>query len=354
MKDLKYLSGYLIPVSAIIAISYPSKFAFLPLAFAFGFLPLLELLLPRNNKNLNDQQEDNILSKNHFDYMLWLSFPIHWGTLIYFIYSISNFTYTPLQLTGMTIGVGICSGVLGINAAHELGHRNSKFEQFLAQGLLLSTLYTHFFVEHNHGHHRYVATPKDPATARLNESMYVFVFRSVIGSYRSAWKIQLNQLRKYQHPFISLKNNMLIYLILQLLLCIAIFSYGGIFTLSLFIATAFGGILLLEVINYVEHYGMLRKEISPGKYEKVMPHHSWNANYPVGRIMLFELTRHADHHYKASRKYQVLRHWDQSPELPVGYPAMMLLSTIPPLWFKVMNPRVKKLQDSLVAAANIS
>jgi alkane 1-monooxygenase len=354
MKDFKYLSGYLIPLAAIIAIVFPAKFAFLPLAFAFGFLPLLELLLPRNEKNLNDEQEEVFLGESRFDYIIWLSFPIHWGTLLFFIYCVSNFTYTPLQLIGMTIGVGICSGVLGINAAHELGHRKSKFEQFLAQGLLLSTLYTHFFVEHNHGHHRYVATPKDPASARLNESMYVFVVRSVVGSYISAWKIQLSQLKKQNLSFLSFKNNMFIYLIFQFALGLAIYFYGGILAFMLFISTAAVGILLLEVINYVEHYGMLRKEISPGKYEKVMPHHSWNANYPIGRIMLFELTRHADHHYKASRKYQVLRHWDQSPELPAGYPAMMLLSAVPPLWFKVMNPRVKNLQNSLITPANVS
>ncbi|MEX1188627.1 MAG: alkane 1-monooxygenase [Bacteroidia bacterium] len=354
MKDLKYLSGYLIPLCAVVAIIHPAQLAFLPLAFAFGLIPFFELLLPKNKKNITENEEIELLKENKFDYMLWLSFPVQWGLLIFFIYSVSTNEYTALQLTGMTLGVGICSGVLGINAAHELGHRLSKFEQFLAQGLLLSSLYTHFFVEHNRGHHKYVATPHDPASARLNESMYLFVPRSVVGSYISAWKIQMDLLKKQGLGFFHYQNNMLIYLFLQLALCLVIFSYGGSIALLLFLATAAIGITLLEVINYVEHYGMRRKEVTPGKYEKVMPHHSWNANYPIGRIMLFELTRHADHHYKASRKYQILRHWELSPELPAGYPAMMLLSTIPPLWFWVMNPRVKHLEETLSTSVNIA
>lgn len=354
MKDFKYLSGYLIPITAILAILNAEKLAFLPLAFAFGFLPILELLLPKATENLNEEVESRIVKEAKYDYMLWLSFPIQWGVLIFFLYAVSHWEYSTLELIGITTGVGICSGVLGINSAHELGHRNNKFEQFLAQGLLLSSLYTHFFVEHNRGHHKFVATPHDPATARFNEPLYFFLIRSISGSYVSAWRIQLALLMKNGAGFFSFKNTMLGYLVLQLSLCVVVFLTTGVMGLVLFLGTALMGIMLLEVINYVEHYGMLRKEIEQGKYEKVMPYHSWNANYPVGRIMLFELTRHADHHYKASRKYQILKHWDHSPELPAGYPAMMLLSTIPPLWFYIMNPKVKALQASLDTSSNIS
>lgn len=345
MKNLKYLSAYLIPSVAIIAMYYPEKLAFFPLIFAFVIIPLLDYLISGEKKNFSEALEKPLLEESRFDYMLWLSFPIHWGTLILFLYKVHTVDYSTLQLIGLSLGVGISSGVLGINAAHELGHRTSKFEQFLAQGLLLSTLYTHFFIEHNRGHHKYVATPKDPASARLNESVYHFVIRSIIGSYRSAWDIQVELLKKNGHSFISFQNNMLIYTGLQLVLIGLIFSYGGWLLVLSFLGTAITGALLLEVINYIEHYGLQRKLIAEGKYERVMPWHSWNANYPVGRIMLFELTRHADHHYKASRKYQVLRHWDESPELPAGYPAMMLLSTIPPLWFAIMNPKAEKVRQ---------
>jgi alkane 1-monooxygenase len=346
MKDLKYLSCYLIPLCAWLAIENPEHLAFLPLIFSFAFLPALELFLPANSHNINHEEEGFRLSDRMYDYILYLSFPIQWGILIYFLFKVNTTDYSVLQLTGITLGVGICSGVLGINAAHELGHRMHKFEQLLAQGLLLSSLYTHFFIEHNRGHHKHVATPLDPASARLNEPVYAFILRSVSGSYLSAWRIQLSLLRKDGKSFFSIHNKMLVFQILQSGLVLGIFLIFNAKTAMLFLATAATGIVLLEVINYIEHYGMQRKQLADGKYEKVLPSHSWNANYPLGRIMLFELTRHADHHYKASRKYQVLRHWDQSPELPAGYPAMMLLSTIPPLWFRIMNPKVQKLRNT--------
>ena len=346
MKDLKYLSCYLIPLSVWIAIENPATLAFMPVAFVFGFLPFLEHFFPANTHNISEAEEKFRLSDRSYDFMLALSFPIQWSILIYFLYSVSTHDYSWLQLTGLCLGVGICSGVLGINAAHELGHRNGTFEQFLAQGLLLSSLYTHFYIEHNRGHHKHVATPLDPATAKFNENVYSFIIRSVSGSYLSAWHIQLSLLRKEKHSFFSIHNKMLVFLVLQIALVAGVYSLFGLIAMFSFLATAFVGIVLLEVINYIEHYGMQRRKLPDGKYEKVLPSHSWNANYPIGRIMLFELTRHADHHYKASRKYQVLRHWDQSPELPAGYPAMMLLSTIPPVWFKVMNPRVEKIRET--------
>ena len=342
MKDIKYLAGYLIPLTAIIAILHPENLAFLTVAFSFGLLPLLELLLPRDASNFDENTEQIRLNEDRFDWMLWLSFPIQWGILLFFLVQTQTHEFTPIQLLGITLGVGVCSGVLGINAAHELGHRSNRFEQFLAQGLLLSSLYTHFFVEHNRGHHKYVATPLDPASARLNEPVYLFVLRSISLSYVSAWKIQKSLLDKAGISFFSLKNNMLIYTLLQVGLCVGVWMYGGWLSLLLFLGTAITGIILLEVINYIEHYGMQRRMTSAGIYEKVLPKHSWNANYPIGRIMLFELTRHADHHYKASRKYQILRHWEESPELPAGYPGMMILSLFPPLWFRVMNPKAAR------------
>ncbi len=346
LKDMKYLTGYSVPLLAFISIRYPENFAFLTLLYTFGILPLTEHFLPASQGNFKEEQEVQMNKKRRFDWILWLSVPAQWGVLIYYLYLISTNDYSILQITGMTIAVGICSGVIGINVAHELGHRSNTFEKFLSQCLLLSTLYMHFFVEHNRGHHRYVATPKDPATARLGENVYAFILRSIVGGYRSAWKIQRKLLEKSAVGFWTLHNTMLLYLLLQLTLIAAIVWVFGWMAMFLFLATAAIGITLLEVINYVEHYGLLRKEISSGVYEKVQPHHSWNSDHTLGRVILFELTRHADHHYKASRKYQTLRHFDDSPQLPSGYPAMMLLSIIPPIWFQVMNPRVNALKAS--------
>lgn len=339
-REIKYLSGYTIPATAVLAIWKPEYFAFLTLIYAFVVIPLLEQWLPVHTGNFSEAQEKEVLKDRMYDIVLYLSVPIQWGIIGFFLVQVSSSSYTTLQLIGMITATGICSGVLGINVAHELGHRSMQYEKAMAWLLLLSSLYMHFYVEHNRGHHRYVATPEDPATARKNESLYTFWLRSIVGSYFSAWRIQIDLLRKDGRAFLSIHNQMLIFQLTQVGLLVTIGLLFGLNALFLFLPTAFMGILLLETINYIEHYGLSRKEKSPGMYEKVLPSHSWNSNYTLGRIMLFELTRHADHHYKASRKYQVLRHFDDSPQLPAGYPAMMLLSTIPPLWFKVMNPRI--------------
>lgn len=341
LQEMKYLSGYLISASVILSLLFPEYLAFFAVIFAFAIIPLTEFLLPQSHKNLSDEAEQTLLSNRVYDAMLYLSVPIQWGTIVLFCWLVSANDYSTLQLVGMTLAAGISSGVIGINIAHELGHRAKKSEQLMAWSLLLSSLYMHFSVEHNHGHHRYVATPKDPATAKKGQTLYGFWLQSIIGCYVSAWKIQLGLLQKNKQSFFSSANLMLIFQIFQVLLVVSIFAFAGNLAGWLFLGSAFVGIILLETINYIEHYGLSRKEIKPGVYEKVQPNHSWNSDYALGRIMLFELTRHADHHYKASRKYQILKSFENSPHLPAGYPAMMLLSTIPPLWFKVMNPRIQ-------------
>jgi len=341
LSEMKYLSGYLISGSVILSLLFPEQLAFFAVIFAFAIIPLAEYLLPQSHDNFEDTEEKSLLSNRVYDFMLYLSVPIQWGTILLFCWLIQNNEYNTVQLIGMTLATGISSGVIGINIAHELGHRAKKSEQIMAWSLLLSTLYMHFSVEHNHGHHRYVATPKDSATAKRGQSLYGFWIQSIVGSYISAWKIQIGLLKKHNQSFFSASNLMLIFQILQIVLVASVFIIFGKLAGWLFLGSALIGIILLETINYIEHYGLSRKEIKPGIYEKVLPSHSWNSDYALGRIMLFELTRHADHHYKASRKYQILKSYENSPHLPAGYPAMMLLSTIPPLWFKVMNPRIK-------------
>jgi alkane 1-monooxygenase len=197
----------------------------------------------------------------------------------------------------------------------------------------------HFFIEHNRGHHKNVSTDLDPASSRYGESVYAFYGRTILGSYRSAWHLEAERLKKKQLPFWSLKNEMLVYQIIQMILIVLIGLVFGLTTLLFFIVGAFIGILLLETVNYIEHYG-LRRKLKGGSFERTMPIHSWNSNHPLGRLILLELSRHSDHHYMASRKYQILRHFDESPQMPTGYPGMLLLSLVPPLWFKVMHKRI--------------
>ena len=241
--------------------------------------------------------------------------------------------------------MGMLCGVFGINVGHELGHRTNLVEQTFAKMLLLTSQYMHFFIEHNKGHHKRVATHDDPSSARYGEWVYGFYFRSIIFSYISAWHIAAKDVRKKGKPVISIHNEMIQFTLIQLsFIAIIFFYFGWLITLYYLIAAGIG-IILLETVNYIEHYGLQRKQIADGKYERALPQHSWNSDHVIGRLMLFELSRHSDHHYLASRKYQVLRHHDDSPQMPTGYPGMMILSLLPPLWFYVMNKKVKDLRD---------
>jgi len=202
----------------------------------------------------------------------------------------------------------------------------------------------HFYIEHNFGHHLNVATPDDGATARINQSVYSFWFTSITKQYLDAWKRQKIILETQKKSFFSLKNDMIFYHLIQPLYLFSIY-YIFSFEIMLFaIVVGIISILFLECINYIEHYGLQRQKLASGRFERVKPHHSWNSNFKIGRITLYELTRHSDHHFKSSKKYQVLDNHEGCPTLPMGYPSAILLSFIPPLWFRVMNPKVPQVQ----------
>ena len=198
----------------------------------------------------------------------------------------------------------------------------------------------HFYIEHNHGHHLHAATKEDPATARYNQHVYSFWFTSTTRQYISAWKIQIKLLKNNNKSFLSVKNDMLWSIAIQLAYLLSIYLVFGTTGLLFAIAAGVTGFLLLETVNYIEHYGLLRIKTESGRYERVKENHSWNSNHVVGRIVLYELTRHSDHHYKSSKKYQTLEYHEESPQMPYGYPTSMVLALMPPLWFKIMNKRV--------------
>lgn len=339
-SDLKYLMGYSIPFVALISLLNSGWISYSTAIFAFIAVPLIEFLLPVNSSNLSEEDEKNKAKSIVFDILLYLNVPIQLGLLFLFLTKVSTAENSTFDIIGYVLTMGICNGVLGINVAHELGHRVTKTEQFLAKLLLMTSLYVHFNIEHNRGHHKNVATPADPATASLNQTIYSFFIQSIIGSFKSAWRIQRSLLKKENKAVLSLANELLLFLLLEAALVLSIYIIFGLQTMLFFLASALIGVLLLETINYIEHYGLVRKLNERGVYEKVDVIHSWNADQTLGRIMLYELTRHSDHHYKASRKYQILRRLDKSPQLPAGYPAMMLLSFVPVLFFKIMNKRI--------------
>lgn len=288
--------------------------------------------------------EEELAKKDKtYDLLLYLIVILQYSLLVKFLVVMSSNDLTAFDILGRIWVMGLLCGTFGINVGHELGHRVNKFEQTLAKALLLTSLYMHFFTEHNKGHHKRVATPEDPSSARYGEMVYTFYFRSIIFSYQSAWHIANDERRKIGKPVFSLENEMIMFHIIQAgFLAIIFFIFGWLVTLY-FLSAALIGILLLETVNYIEHYGLQRKSIGDGKYERAMPVHSWNSDHIIGRLLLFELSRHSDHHYMANRKYQVLRHHDNSPQMPTGYPGMMLLSLLPPLWFYIMNKRIKSL-----------
>jgi alkane 1-monooxygenase len=339
---MKYIWAYSIPVVGLLGIYIGGGFTFAAVVFAFVVIPILELLLPTNTNNYADEEIQSRLSKKIYDWMLYLNVPIVYSSIIYSLMIVSKQNISTIEIAGMTLSFGVILGSNGINVAHELGHRTNFFEKILGKMLLIPSHYTHFFIEHNHGHHLHVSTPNDPSTAKYNQNLYAFWWQTVTGTYTKAWAIQQNLNKVNQTKWYDSKNDMLWFSIIQVLYLVTIyFTFGGKATLFATLAGVVG-FLLLETINYIEHYGLRRNQLASGRFERVSEKHSWNSNHVLGRIILYELTRHSDHHYKSQKKYQVLEYHDVSPQMPFGYPTSMVMSFFPPLWFWVMNKRVPK------------
>ncbi len=340
MKDFKYLIAYLLPASAFLGLEWKGYWLFFTVFFAFGLLPLGDMILPQHYDNTPETDETTRSKERIFDWLLYLHLPLLYLLIINALYVFKNNDLSIIETIGMIASVGIIVGSFGINVAHELGHRSNLKEQFLSKALLLPALYMHFFIEHNLGHHKNVATDEDPASARMGENMYAFWFRSVKDSYISAWDLEADRLKKLNLPTYSVDNQMLWFQIIQIIYLILIGIFFGYAAILMAIGFAVIGFLLLESVNYIEHYGLRRQKLASGRYEPVLPKHSWNSNHELGRIFLYELTRHADHHYKSTRKYQILRHYEDVPQLPFGYPMSVLIALLPPLWFKMMDKRL--------------
>lgn len=348
IRAFKYLSPFIIYIGAFRSFSVTGWQVWLPLIYAWIIIPVFELFIKPDPRNLSAAEEEVAKKEKFYDILLYLVVICQYTALARFLYVMMYDEMSWIDITGRIWVMGLLCGVFGINVGHELGHRSNKFEQTLAKMLLLTSQYMHFFIEHNKGHHKRVATPEDPSSARYGEMIYRFYFRTILFSYISAWRIAKKDAQKKGYPVLSIRNEMIQFTIIQLSFLAAIFFICGWLVLLYYLAAAMIGILLLETVNYIEHYGLQRKALAEGKYERTMPVHSWNSDHITGRLMLFELSRHSDHHYLASRKYQVLRHHEDSPQMPTGYPGMMILSLFPPLWFIVMNRRIKRLNKQPV------
>jgi alkane 1-monooxygenase len=339
---MKYLWSYSIPLVAAAGIYQKGYALFAVVIFSFVIIPLAEILLPQNTKNLDKKEADKKSREWIYDILLYLNIPIVYGILIWSLYLTAQGNLQSYEIIGLTLSLGIVFGSNAINVAHELGHRDAWAERMLGKLLLIPTFYTHFYIEHNHGHHLDVGTPDDPSTAKYNQSLFAFWFQSVTGTYRKAWRIQSKLNKVENRAFFSFKSDMIWFTLLHFIYGGTVFTLFGESGLMLALFSAITGILLLETINYIEHYGLRRNLRPSGRYDRVAENHSWNSNHALGRIVLYELTRHSDHHFKSNKKYQLLNCHETSPQLPFGYPTSMVIAFVPPLWFHIMNPRIPK------------
>jgi len=343
-KDLKYLFAYIAPFSAIYGFYMGGWWYYSAFVVGFIIIPIMETVMKGNGSNLTESEESIQLNKPLFDYLIYLNFPLLFFILYLFYTAVTKEGIQTYEYIGLIMSMSVIMGSTGINVAHELGHRENVIEKSIAKIMLMPALYMHFNIEHNLGHHKHVATDEDPSSAKFGETIYKFWIRSVVYSYLDAWKIENNNLRNVGKSELSYHNEMILFQTVQLLYLFTVYALFGFKGLIAGVLAAIGGFLMLETVNYIEHYGLRRRLLPNGKYEAVSYVHAWNSNHELGRIFLYELTRHSDHHYKSTRKYQVLRHFDDSPQLPYGYPGSILLSLIPPLWFHIMNNRVKAVQ----------
>ncbi len=337
-----WLSISLVPV-VLIAAALGGWFLVLPPVWAWGVFSVLDLIAGSDPSNADPETGEDQLFWYKLITLIW--FPIQFLMIFGLIwYSQGAAHLGVIEMIVLFFGVGILSGTVGINYAHELMHQRNRFERWLADLLLASVMYSHFRSEHLLVHHRYVGTPRDPVTARYNEGFHRFFPRVLVQSFRSAWRAEQAMLQRRGLPVTDAANPFWRYWALQggfMLLAVILGGWAG---LGLFVYQAVIAIWQLELVNYIEHYGLTRKHLGDGKYEHVQPRHSWNSSHKVSNWLLINLQRHSDHHYKPDRRFPLLQSHAEAdaPQLPYGYPVMTMAAMVPPLWRRVMNPRVRK------------
>jgi alkane 1-monooxygenase len=319
----------------------------------FGVFPLLDLLVGMDATNPPDSVIKWLEQDRYYRWCTYVFIPIQYAGLVFACWLWSSGKLSTLDDIGLTLTVGVVSGI-AINTAHELGHKRADVERWLSRVALAQSAYGHFFIEHNRGHHVRVATPEDPASARMGESFYTFLPRTVSGSLRSAWGLERTRLARMGRSPWTLRNDVLGAWAMTVVLFAVLAVVFGPVVLPYLLIQAVLGFSLLEVVNYLEHYGLLRGHREDGRYERTRPEHSWNSNSVASNVLLYHLQRHSDHHANPVRRYQALRHMEEAPQLPTGYAGMILLATVPPLWRRVMDRRLLEHYGGDLARANIA
>lgn len=342
MRKWGYVIPLLLPLLVIAGIEAGGAWTWLPVLFVFGIVPLLDLIVPRDKWNPEPEATSALEQQKFYRYILYAWVPLQFAVLAYVLLHVGHTSLNALELAGIVASTGTLTGGIGITIAHELGHKLDRREQWLGRLLLMSVCYMHFHIEHNRGHHAHVATPSDPATARNGQSLYRFLPQTVLGSFRSAWQFERERLARHDQPPWHWRNQLLGGLAGSGAMLVITMLLAGMAGLVVFLAQSAVAIFLLEVVNYVEHYGLERAQRPDGRYERVEVVHSWNASERFTNWFLFNLQRHSHHHVEHHRRYQVLRHMDESPQLPTGYAGMVLLALVPAIWMKIMNARLEQ------------
>lgn len=346
-KRYLWLMAIMLPVIPLgaIALYFQTHQAWLlamPLLVFYGVIPIVDLIVGEDENNPPEAIVPQLECDNYYRWLAIATVPLHFLVLIAIAWVVGTETLSPIIVFALALTAGAYSGI-GISTAHELGHKNTPLEKWMAKILLAVPAYGHFGIEHNRGHHIWVATPEDPASARMGESIYAFACREIPGAFMRGFNLEKQRLANKGQSFWSVENDLLQSYALSVLLqgCL-IYAFGWIMLPFLIIHNVWAWFILTSA-NYIEHYGLLRGRLPNGRYEKCQPHHSWNANFIISNVQFFNIQRHSDHHANPTRRYQSLRNFDQIPQMPIGYHGMYMLAYCPPLWFRVMDKKLLSL-----------
>ena len=327
--------------AAILLVGGSTFWALAPLVFYYLVIPMLDMLVGEDISNPPEEVVEQLSANNYYRVLLHLTIPVFYFSFLTSALAIGTLSLPWWAFLAVALGAGASSGS-ALTVSHELGHKQSPLDRLSAKLASAVTGYAHFNIEHNQGHHVMVATPEDPASARYGENVFRFAAREIPGAWKRGWKLEKKRMAAKGRNFWSWKNDLLQGYATAGVIALMLLGLFGWFMLPFLIIHHITGWLQLTFANYVEHYGLKRETRTDGKYVPCEPRHSWNTNHVVSNLMLFHLQRHSDHHANPLRPYQSLRDFKELPRLPSGYPGSFVLALIPPLWFRIMNPKVMK------------
>jgi alkane 1-monooxygenase len=356
-KRYAWLLGLIVPLlpflaAGLVALTGLGVFWFYGPFLVFVLFPLLDFVVGMDAENPPDSVIKWLEQDRYYRWCTYVFIPVQYAGLVFACWLWAYGGLSTVDSIGLVLTMAMVSGI-AINTAHELGHKRADLEKWLSKVALAQSGYGHFFIEHNRGHHVRVATPEDPASARLGESFWAFLPRTVAGSLSSAWGLEKSRLERVGHSAFSIHNDIVQAWAMTVGLFALLTIVFGPVVLPYLLLQAVLGFSLLEVVNYLEHYGLMRQKKEDGRYERCRPEHSWNSNNVASNVLLYHLQRHSDHHANPTRRYQALRHVDEAPQLPTGYAGMILLAWFPPLWRRVMDRRLVDHYAGDLGRANI-